>query len=487
MKQSKLSTIAQNRTGFFFLVSFGGMFCGIFLFLLFSRLSATYAVFCTLSIIVPLSMIIFKNSKYVLWSLMIVCLPISIDFTINHSGHLGGAAGYMISFYDIVLFLLYFLWICEMVKKRKFIVKVFPVISLPAVCLISIASLSIVRSRYPELSIYETIEVLKMYLTFIYLANNIKTQKDIEFISTIFIACLIFEGVLAWAQHHYSRPFFPGTLGGPGWINTRVKGTWIDPNDFAWYLTIFLPISFTMLFASIKQIYKGISFLAFAFGSAALVWTNSRAGWISFGMALAFLSVLVFSKITKKRVLIEIFLTSIVILIFIFPLYPRLHNKIYGRFIAHDKGSAKSRIPQFEIAFNIIQEYPFLGIGINNYSEIMWEYDTTEEGLAQITSFPVHNIFLHITAEMGIFALFIFLWFIIAIYLTGLIYIFNNDNFMILVVIGLLAGILAFLLHGMVDTASIGSKMFLFIWFYAGMIMGIGEVKPYCSINKKAN
>ena len=486
MMQSNLSTINRNKTGFILLVSFGGMFCSIVLFSLFYKLSATYAVFGALSIIIPFTMIIVKNSKYVLWSLLLICLPISVDFTINHTGHLGGAAGYIISFYDIILFLLYFLWICEFVKKRKFVIKLFPAISLPGVSLICIASLSIVRSRYPDLSVYEIIEVLKMYLTFLYLANNIKTQKDIQFFATIFIACLLFEGILAWAQHHYSRPFFPGTLGGPGWINTRVKGTWIDPNDFAWYLTIFLPIALTVVFSNIKHLYKALSFLAFAFGSAALIWTNSRAGWISFGVALAFIALLLFSKITKKRVLIEIFLAFIVILVLIFPLYPRLYNKIYGRFIAHDKGSAKSRLPQFEVAFNIIQEYPYLGIGINNYTEIMWEYDTTEEGLAQITSFPVHNIFLHITAEMGIFAFFTFLWFIFSIFLTGLIYIFNNDNFMILVVIGMLAGLLAFLLHGMVDTASIGSKMFLFVWFYAGMIMGIREVKPQSSPNKMA-
>jgi O-antigen ligase len=207
------------------------------------------------------------------------------------------------------------------------------------------------------------------------------------------------------------------------------------------------------------------------------VWTNSRAGWISFAVALIFLGILIFCKIKKKRVLINIFFTLVIILVLMFPLYPRLYDKLYGRFAAQDKGSAKSRIPQFEVAFNIIQEYPFLGIGINNYSEIMYEYDTTDEGLYQITPFPVHNIFLHITAEMGIFALFIFIWIIITIYLTGLIYIFKYDNLMIHVVAGMLSGILAFLIHGLVDTASIGSKMFVFLWFFAGIIVGIKEIK----------
>jgi putative inorganic carbon (HCO3(-)) transporter len=151
---------------------------------------------------------------------------------------------------------------------------------------------------------------------------------------------------------------------------------------------------------------------------------------------------------------------------------------MYGRFIGHDGGSAESRIPQFEVAFNIIKDKPFLGVGINNYSEVMHRYDNTEEGLASITKFPVHNIYLHIAAEMGLFGLFIFIWILAVIFTKGVSYIMQNNDIMVYVVIGMLAGILAFLIHGLFDVASIGSKMFLFMWFFAGIIIAAKNIKP---------
>jgi O-antigen ligase len=213
--------------------------------------------------------------------------------------------------------------------------------------------------------------------------------------------------------------------------------------------------------------------MAAGVASGSLMWTNSRAGWLSLATTIIFAGFLIFCKIREKKALFNIFFTVVLILILIFPLYPRLYSKIYDRFTGFDRGSAKSRFTQFEVAFNIIQTNPILGIGINNYSESMGKYDDTEEGLATITEYPVHNIFLHIAAEIGIIGLMIFLWFLASIFFKGVIYVLANQGVLVNAVIGMLAGIFAFLIHGLFDTASIGSKMFVFVWFFAGIIYAI--------------
>ena len=179
---------------------------------------------------------------------------------------------------------------------------------------------------------------------------------------------------------------------------------------------------------------------------------------------------LVFSKIKAKKALINTVLSIICLLILAFPFAPRFYSKVYSRFVGPDRGSAASRFSQFEVAYDIIKAHPFLGIGINNYSEVMWQYDNTEEGLEQITRYPVHNIFLHITAEMGIFGLALVLWLLSMILYGSVDYITRHEGFIVYAVIGMVAGIMAFLIHGLFDTASIGSKMFLFIWFFSGII-----------------
>jgi O-antigen ligase len=166
-----------------------------------------------------------------------------------------------------------------------------------------------------------------------------------------------------------------------------------------------------------------------------------------------------------------------VIAIFVSPLYPRLWTKIYERLGGPDRGAAESRLPQFEVAYNIIKDNPLVGVGINNYTEIMDDYDTTEEGVRSLTRHPVHNIFLHIAAEMGVFGLAAFFWLISAIFVEGMKHIISNEDFTAYAIIGMLGGIIAFLIHGLVDTASLGSKLYMFVWFFAGIIIGISQIR----------
>jgi hypothetical protein len=56
-------------------------------------------------------------------------------------------------------------------------------------------------------------------------------------------------------------------------------------------------------------------------------------------------------------------------------------------------------------------------------------------------------------------------------------YIIFNEGFMVYGTIGMLAGILAFLIHGLYDVSSMGSKMFLFTWFFAGLIFAITRIQ----------
>ena len=44
-------------------------------------------------------------------------------------------------------------------------------------------------------------------------------------------------------------------------------------------------------------------------------------------------------------------------------------------------------------------------------------------------------------------------------------------------VMGILGGITAFLIHGLVDAASIGSKLFLILWFFVGILLA---TKQFC-------
>ena len=113
-----LSTIAKNKISWLLFVTITGIALGIIIILFFRRLPETYATFSLVAIISPFLAIIVGGSKRLLLVALMICLPITVDITINHTGHIGGAAGYVISASDIVLALLYLLWFTELVSKK---------------------------------------------------------------------------------------------------------------------------------------------------------------------------------------------------------------------------------------------------------------------------------------------------------------------------------------------------------------------------------
>jgi len=64
----------------------------------------------------------------------------------------------------------------------------------------------------------------------------------------------------------------------------------------------------------------------------------------------------------------------------------------------------------------------------------------------------------------------------LAIFFEGIKIIVYYDSNIIYPVIGLLGGIVAFLVHGLFDTASLGSKLYMFLWFFGGIIFGIKKM-----------
>jgi len=464
------------------LILMGGITFGFFMVSFFMFLPSTFATFFTAAMLVPLAIVIMGDAKRFLLAILIICLPVTVTITLGKTEHISGAAGYMVSVFDVVLGALYLIWMIEIFRKKNLRVNFFPQISIPAFFLILTGALSMVFARFPYLSQIETIEVVKMYFCFFYLANNIKSKTDVQFVVFFLLLGLAFEGVLGFAQRRYSEPFFPSALGGPQRIEDRVLGSWRSFSDFVWYLTFVLPIALSVMFSGIGLAYKFLCGFIFFLGSGSLMWTISRGGWISFAVAALFVGLCVFSKIRGKSGLIKTFGWIMTVMIFISPLYPRLTTKFYVRFGGEDRGSAESRVPQFEVAYNIIKDNPIVGVGINNYTKVMYDYDTTEEGLDTISQHAVHNIFLHIAAEMGVFGLAAFIWLISAILAEGMKCIISNDDFTAYAVIGMVAGIIAFLVHGLVDTASLGSKLYMFIWFFAGIIFAVRKIKPAANL-----
>lgn len=483
---SNLEISERYKIGWPALVILGGIICGLFILFL-TFLPTKWGVLGVIGMMVPFVAVLTGDVKRFFLAILVFALPIQLDITIRHSGHLGGAAGFIISLFDITLAILYILWISELVKNKKRI-NFFPQISLPFFFLLSMATLSMASAPFPKLSLFEIVQVFKMYLGFLYIANNIKSKKEIQFVIAFLLLGLFLESLLGLAQYKFDRPLVPSILGGPESLRSirlgkplsRISGTWASYNDFAWYLTFILPISMSLLFSRIRGIYKSMCGLTLVAGIGALICTLSRAGWFSFVIAALVVLLLNFAK-TRGKTGLNNFATSIFAILIIISIIgtvnPQFLNIVNRRTFSDDYDAARSRIPQMQVALNIIKTNPLLGVGINNYTEVMHDYDTTDIKLTSITRHQVHNIFLQIAAEMGIVGLAIFIWLVLMVYKEGLSYIKSSESTMSGIVIGIIAGTTAFLIHGLVDAASLGNQLFLIFWFFTGIVIAIRKIE----------
>jgi O-antigen ligase len=252
---------------------------------------------------------------------------------------------------------------------------------------------------------------------------------------------------------------------------SRVSGTVGSANYFARYLNFMLPLLVSLSFFEKRRIYRGVYYLVLASGIIALILTFSRGAWTSFLIGIVVVVSLTSWSKGRKNISNNAFKLIAVILIVTAVLFT-FSGLISSRLSSDDRGSAMSRFYLMQVALSIIKAHPVLGIGINNYTEVMHNYDTTNVSISSF-AYQVHNIYLQIAAEMGIIALVIFIWIVCVFYREGLRYIQSNGDVLKSVVIGMLAGCTTFLLQGFIDCATPGNILYKILWFYIGLTIAI--------------
>ncbi|MFX0195088.1 MAG: O-antigen ligase family protein [Candidatus Hodarchaeota archaeon] len=477
------SALLINRSTFFgfTLFFFVGIVCGL-VFLISIGLSTVMSALLISVIVIPFVAIITGSPEKVLLGLLILCIPFNVDKSFFlHPEHTGGAVGLSISIWEISLFFLFLIWISEVLLKKDQEIHFLAKWSIPIFCLIGFSILSTINSSNITLSIFEIIQLIKVYLLFFFVANYIKTEKDLRYVVCILFLTFFLECTLGIVQYISGRSFDLAILGGGGekFARTfggaafRVSGTFGTSNAFGSYIIMLLPLILSLLFFTIKRTHRMIYGSLLIMGVISLILTLSRGAWVGFIISVTVLLLLLHSKsINKPKAFLmgSIFLLTITIIVF------TLRETIVLRLYSDDHGSALSRIPMMRIAFEMIKQNPVFGIGINNYIEVMANYDPT--GLAYCYFHPVHNVYLQIAAEIGVFGLCIFLWFLFVLYREALQNFKKSLDFASNIRIGLIGGITALLVHSMVNNGSVGDGIFILFWLFTGLLVATIRMSP---------
>ncbi len=135
-------------------------------------------------------------------------------------------------------------------------------------------------------------------------------------------------------------------------------------------------------------------------------------------------------------------------------------------------GSSSFRSNLWQEALGIIEDFPMLGCGFNNYAAVGPYYKIPGGG----GSYP-HNSYLQLAAETGLLGLAAFIWIMIRLFRISFVNLrkIGNEPYRSLS-IGLLSGLLGFMAHSFVDTDIYVLQLGVFMWFIIGLIIAVQQI-----------
>ncbi|MCX5679603.1 MAG: O-antigen ligase family protein [Candidatus Omnitrophica bacterium] len=238
-------------------------------------------------------------------------------------------------------------------------------------------------------------------------------------------------------------------------------GPFKNQNSLAAYLTCIIPIALAF---SLWRWKKGVVKLSLLLVTGLLilasVWTTSRGGLLGLIAGLIFI-ILVFSYSRIKKVFWPIFLSSY---LFFMPLVG-----IVLLFSRNKQGSNSERLTLIHGALRMIKEHPFLGKGVGTFMDYCALY-TNNFG-----AYYVHNCYLQIWAESGVFSLLSFLLFVGYVFYRSIeVCLRTPKSLNLFIFIGLNAGLLAFLVHSSFEVHLYSFQLSFLFWVVLGLTVALG-------------
>jgi O-antigen ligase len=188
---------------------------------------------------------------------------------------------------------------------------------------------------------------------------------------------------------------------------SRLGGPIGDPNYFAEALIVLVPIAFNQIWAERSLILKAISVYVLLACIITIMLTYSRGGFLS----LAIVAVaLLFYRSPRLGELLLIASIGIIVLSYLPSKYTErlktIIDVVSGQIDPREEASFRGRESAMLSAWNMFKDYPFFGVGANNYP-IRYPAYASQLGIIT-TSTDVsspHNLYLEIAAETGLFGL----------------------------------------------------------------------------------
>jgi O-antigen ligase len=342
-------------------------------------------------------------------------LELSKNFMIN--AHQGGAFSLRIDLVDLFIVGLLAFQLDDLIAGRRDELR-FPRLSVAWIVLMVLGLIVVMTGPNRTLTGLELVRMFKCLVLFLVLVNELRRVQQFGHVVAALMLGVLLQSVIAILQLVLNRRLGLQVIGEAtdeaAMIHSqttlvtreavnRVGGLLGHPNVLAVFLALILPVGIAVLFTRIDVRLRALSLVAVLVGTAALIGTLSRTGWVGYGVAL--LGVLslgsLFPGSTRRHGL-----KRLLVLVAIGIVLVGFSRTILLRLFYSDEGAVRVRWEWADTAWQMVKDKPILGHGLNQYTYHMAPYTkygnigSLHEAYGE--QLPVvHNNYLIVWSEQG--------------------------------------------------------------------------------------
>jgi len=247
-------------------------------------------------------------------------------------------------------------------------------------------------------------------------------------------------------------------------LKVRVFSTFENPNLYAEYLIMIIPLSISCFFAEKKALARIFYFVAGMLQVGALAITYSRGGFIGLVAGLGVYVILLNWK------LIFAFVPAGFVGLALAP------DSIIDRIKSIGDLNDSSNFYRYNIwtkSVEIVKEFwsTGVGLGFNSFRAISPYYITTAN------PYHAHNTYLELTIEIGLIGLCVFLLMFVQLFRMTVRMMSSLKPFNKYIAVGTFAGIVSIMVHGVAEHVLYNPKVILSFWLMVGINCAVYETK----------
>jgi len=338
-------------------------------------------------------------------------------------------------------------WLCRMSLLKKIELKNIP-LNLPIFVFLGISILSLLNSHSFLLSFDRLRSLMEKILLYYLVINGIKNERQIKWLIALLIASTVLLVNYELGMLIFSHA--PDRL-----LNLSAN------RALGVCLGMIIPLVVSWLLISSSWRYRIALGCCLILMIICLIFTSTRGAWFGVLVALTFIG------LVKNRGIFIFVISSIIIFFLLAPKY-----EIERALSIFNLDSNIKRVYLWQSAISLMKDHPFLGNGPGGFQLLHKKYIPDDKIGREIKHYGythAHNIFLHTAAETGTAGLLILIWLLItALRSTWRISKRSNNVWSKTLAIGILASLIDFIIHGLVDYTLAGKTGYL-LWFLLGI------------------